>query len=385
MEKSVPVLEDLPSPAGKNVLVRTDFNVPMADGRITDDMRIRLSLDTLTWLLEHDAAKITTASHLGRPNGKPNPAFDMGPVRDRLHELLVASGADGGRVDVMNNLRFDPREEAGDLSFAEELVAGQDLFVNDAFGAAHRAHASVVGPPRLLPSAAGRLMAREAEVLGRLLHGPPQPFVTVIGGSKVSEKLGVIEALLERVDTLLIGGGMCFTFLAAQGHAVGESLVEPDQIDACARVLASGGHVILPSDLTALSPGGRYGPGPDRSGDVRQIGPDVPDGWMGLDIGPGTAAAFSDIIAEARTILWNGPMGVFEDPRFAAGTRTVGEAVAEAEGFTVVGGGDSAAAIDAFGLAARIDHVSTGGGASLEYLERGDLPGLAALREGRRG
>jgi phosphoglycerate kinase len=385
MEKGVPVLEDLPSPQGKNVLVRTDYNVPMVGGRITDDLRIRLSVETLAWLLDHGAAKITTASHLGRPKGQPDPAFDMAPVRDRLNELLVAAGADAGRVDVMDNLRFDPREEAGDLSFAEELVAGQDLFVNDAFGAAHRAHASVVGPPRLLPSAAGRVMAREAEVLGRLLHGAPRPFVTVVGGSKVSDKLGVIEALLERVDALLIGGGMCFTFLAAQGHSVGESLFEPDHLEACGRLLAGGGRVVLPTDLTVLSPGGRHGAGCLASGVVRQVGADVPDGWVGLDIGPGTAAEFSDIIGEARTVLWNGPMGEFEDPRFAAGTRAVGDAVAATKGFTVVGGGDSAAAIHAFGLYDRIDHVSTGGGASLEYLEHGDLPGLAALRDGALG
>ena len=302
----------------------------------------------------------------------------MPPVRERLAEICPG-------VELMDNLRFDPREEAGDLSFAEELVAGQDLFVNDAFGAAHRAHASVVGPPRLLPSAAGRVMAREAEVLGRLLHGAPRPFVTVVGGSKVSDKLGVIEALLERVDALLIGGGMCFTFLAAQGHSVGESLFEPDHLEACGRLLAGGGRVVLPTDLTVLSPGGRHGAGCLASGVVRQVGADVPDGWVGLDIGPGTAAEFSDIIGEARTVLWNGPMGEFEDPRFAAGTRAVGDAVAATKGFTVVGGGDSAAAIHAFGLYDRIDHVSTGGGASLEYLEHGDLPGLAALRDGALG
>jgi phosphoglycerate kinase len=383
MEKSVPVLEDLPPIEGRNVLVRTDFNVPMAGGRITDDLRIRLPLDTLTWLLDQGAAQVTAASHLGRPKGKPNPAYDMEPVRERLHQLLLAAGADAGRVKVRENLRFDPREEAGDLSFAEELVAGQDFFVNDAFGAAHRAHASIVGPPRLRPSAAGRVMAREVQVLEGLVHGARQPFVAVLGGSKVSDKLGVIEALLDHVDALVVGGGMCFTFLAAQGHSIGESLIEPDHLDSCARLLASGRRILLPSDLTVLSPGGRFGSG-EQSGQVRQVGADVPDGWMGLDIGPGSAAAFSDAIAEARTILWNGPMGVFEDPRFAAGTRTVAEAVADSTGFTVVGGGDTAAAVADFGLTERIDHVSSGGGASLEFLEYGDLPGLAALREGMR-
>ena len=383
MEKRVPVLEDLPPVRGRNVLVRTDFNVPMSGGRITDDLRIRLSLETLAWLLDQGAARVSVASHLGRPKGRPDPAFDMEPVRARLYELLNRAGLEADRVDVMENLRFDPREEEGDLSLAADLVAGQDFFVDDAFGAAHRAHASIVGPPRLRPSAAGRVMAREAEVLGRLLHGAPRPFVAVLGGAKVSDKLGVIEALLSRVDALLIGGGMCFTFLAAEGHAIGASLFEPDRVEACRRILESG-RVLIPSDLTILSPDSPFGAA-GSGGQVRQVGTDVPDGWMGLDIGPGTAAAFADAIGAARTILWNGPMGVFEDPRFAAGTRTVGEAVADARGFTVVGGGDSAAALAAFGLADRVDHLSTGGGASLEFLEYGDLPGLAALRKGQGG
>jgi phosphoglycerate kinase len=374
MEKRLPVLEDLPPVGGQRVLVRTDFNVPMAAGRITDDLRIRRSLGTLSWLLDQGAARVTTASHLGRPRGKPDPAYDLAPVRHRLHELLLGAGADAGRVDVLPNLRFDPREEEGDLSFAGELAQGQDLFVNEAFSAAHRAHASVVGPPRLLPSAGGRLLIREVEVLGTLLQGAARPFVAVLGGSKVSDKLGVIAALLDRVDALVVGGGMCFTFLAAQGHRIGASLLEADYVESCARLLGTGRRILLPADLTVLSP----------EGEVRQVGADVPDDWKGLDIGPGSAAAFSDAIAEARTVFWNGPMGVFEDPRFAAGTQAVAEAVADASAFTVVGGGDSAAALAGFGLSDRIDHVSTGGGASLEFLEHGDLPGLAALREGRR-
>jgi phosphoglycerate kinase len=382
MGKSVPVLEDLPSVEGKSVLVRTDYNVPMSGGHITDDLRIRLSLETLTWLLDQGAARVTTASHFGRPKGRPDPAYDMEPVRRRLEELVAGVGADAARVRMLSNLRFDPREEAGDLTFAAELVTGQDLFVNEAFGAAHRAHASVVGPPRLLPSAGGRLLVREVEVLGGLLEGAAPPFVAVLGGAKVSDKLGVIDALLDRVDTLIVGGGMCFTFLAAQGHRIGESLFEADQVDSCRRLLASG-QILIPSDLTVLSPGGRFGEA-GQSGEVRQVGANVPDGWIGLDIGPGTAATFADVIAEARTVLWNGPMGVFEDPRFSAGTRTVGEAVAAASGFTVAGGGDTAAALASLGLERRIDHVSSGGGASLEFLEKGDLPGLAALREGIR-
>jgi len=378
----VPVLEDLPPVRGQNVLVRADLNVPMADGVITDDLRIRLTLDSIIWLLDQGAAKVTVISHLGRPKGHPNPVYAMAPVAERLSQLLAEAGADPSRVEVRENLRFDPREEAGDQSLADELVAGQDAFVNDAFGAAHRAHASVVGPPSRLPCAAGRLMARELEVLDQLLHHPRHPFVAVLGGSKVSDKLGVIEALLERVDTLLVGGGMCFTFLAAGGHTIGESLFEEDQVDTCRRLLKSGRDIRLPSDLTVLSPGGSFGPGKPPTGETRQVGQNVPDGWIGLDIGPGTAAEFADVIAEARTVLWNGPMGVFEDPRFAAGTRAVAEAVAASPAFTVVGGGDSAAAIAQFALADRIDHISSGGGASLEYIERGDLPGVAALRTG---
>jgi phosphoglycerate kinase len=378
----VPTLEDLPPPQGQSVLVRTDFNVPMVDGRITDDLRIRLSIETIGWLLAHGAARITTASHLGRPKGQPNPKYGMGPVRQRLHELLVDAGLDAERVEVHENLRFDPREEAGDLSFARELVAGHDAFVNDAFGAAHRAHASVVGPPRFLPSAAGRLMAREVEALGRLLHNAERPFVAVLGGSKVSDKLGVIGALLQRVDTLLVGGGMTYTFLRASGHPIGESICEDEQLESCRQLLESGRDIRIPSDLTILSPGGRYKPQSEPSGETRQVGRDIPDGWTGLDIGPGTAAEFADVIASARTVFWNGPVGVFEDPRFEAGTRAVAEAMAEAPAFTFVGGGDSAAAVAQFGLADRIDHISTGGGASLEYIELGDLPGLAALRVG---
>ncbi len=381
----IPLLEDLPDPAGKAVLIRTDYNVPIHEGRITDDLRIRLTIPTITWLLDHGAVRVTTASHLGRPKGKPDPRYSMEPVRAHLVELVARSGHDPGRVEVLENLRFDPREEAGDLSFAEELVDGQDLFVNDAFGAAHRAHASVVGPPRLRPSAAGRVMAAEVEALDRLLHGAARPFVAVLGGAKVSDKLGVLESLLERVDTLIVGGGMCFTFLAAQGHSIGASLFEPMHVEACRRMLESGKDIRLPSDLTVLSPGGAFGAGVEATGETRQVGTEVPEGWMGLDIGPGSAAEFSDVILDARTVLWNGPMGAFEDPRFAAGTRTVAVAMADNRGFTVVGGGDSAAAIAEFGLADRIDHVSTGGGASLEYIERGDLPGLAALRDGERG
>jgi phosphoglycerate kinase len=243
--------------------------------------------------------------------------------------------------------------------------------VDDAFGAAHRAHASIVGPPRTLPSAAGRLLAREVEVLTGLRERPRRPFVAVLGGAKVSDKLGVIDSLLEVVDALVIGGGMCFTFLAARGNPIGDSLCEEDQIERCRELLAGPKPIHLPEDIVGLDP----------SGQVANYGVRLPAGAKGLDIGPGSAAAFADVILDAGTVFWNGPMGMFEDPRFAAGTRTVAEAIAETKAFTVVGGGDSAAALAEFGLADQVDHVSTGGGASLELLELGDLPGLAALRE----
>ena len=370
--KQVPQLEDLGDLDGRRVLVRADFNVPLEDGEITDDLRIRSALPTLHWLQEQGAT-VTACSHLGRPKGAPDPAYSMDPVRARLAELAPG-------VELLENLRFDPGETGNDPAFVQRLIEGQDAYVNDAFGASHRAHASIVGPPQFLPSAAGRLLAREAEVLLGVRNDPRHPFVAILGGAKVSDKLGVIEALLQVVDTLIVGGGMCFTFLAAQGHQIGASLVEPDQIETCRRLLAETDAIHLPSDLTALGPGGKIGD-PSAGGEVRQYGTDLPDGWMGLDIGPGTAAEFLDVISEAGTVLWNGPMGVFEDDRFAAGTRAVAEAVADARGFTVVGGGDSAAALAKFGLAGEVDHLSTGGGASLELLERGDLPGLKALRE----
>jgi phosphoglycerate kinase len=377
LSPSLPQLEDLPDPAGQRVLLRADFNVPITDGRIDDDLRIRATLPTIQWLIDRGAL-VTACSHLGRPKGKPDARYSMEPVRRRLAELAPG-------VALLENLRFDPGEEGNDPAFVDRLIEGQDLYVDDAFGAAHRAHASIVGPPDRLPSAAGRVLAHEVEVLDRLLHGAARPFVAVLGGSKVSDKLGVIEALLARVDALVVGGGMCFTFLAAQGHSVGASLLEEDQVERCRQLLAGDKEILIPSDVTALSPGGSFGPGREPTGQVRQLGRDLPAGWLGLDIGPGTAAEFADRISGAGTVFWNGPMGVFEDPRFAAGTRTVAEAVADCRGFTVVGGGDSASALAGFGLADRIDHVSTGGGASLEYLEQGDLPGLKALREAKRG
>ena len=368
---ALPVLEDLPPLDGRRVLLRADFNVPVHDGAITDDLRIRAALPTITWLQERGAT-VVAATHFGRPKGTPDERYSVAPIRARLAELAPG-------VELLENLRFDPGEEGNDPAFVARLVDGFDAYVNDAFGASHRAHASIVGPPQHLPSAAGRLLAREVEVLTELRERPTRPFVAVLGGSKVSDKLKVIEALLGVADEVLIGGGMCFTFLKAQGHQVGASLCEDDMVDTCRGLLDSGAAIRLPSDVTALGPGGQIGD-PSAGGEVRQLGVEVPEGWMGLDIGPGTSAEFADAVLDARTVFWNGPMGVFEDPRFEAGTRTVAEGVAESTAFTVVGGGDSAAAVAQFGLAGAIDHISTGGGASLELLEQGDLPGLAALR-----
>ncbi len=368
---SLPTLEDLGDLDGKRVLVRADFNVPLRDGVITDDLRIRAALPTIEWL-QAAGAEVTACSHLGRPKGAPDPRWSMDPVRERLAELAP-------EVTLLENLRFHPGETANDPAFVRQLIDGQDAYVLDAFGAAHRAHASVVGPPQFLPSAAGRLLQREVEVLLPLRSDPRRPFVVVLGGSKVSDKLGVIEALGQVADTMLIGGGMCFTFLAAQGHEVGDSLLEADQVETCRRLLDSGMRIVVPTDVVALGQDGEIGD-PAAGGEVVNVGADVPAGFRGLDIGPGTAAEFADLLASAGTVFWNGPMGVFEDPRFAAGTRVVAEALASAGGFTVVGGGDSAAAVAEFGLAADMDHISTGGGASLELLEQGDLPGLAALR-----
>jgi phosphoglycerate kinase len=360
---TLPLLKDLPPVDGRRVLVRTDFNVPLADGEITDDFRVRAALPTLEWLQEQ-GAQVVCASHLGRPKGRPDPKYSMEPVRRRLAELAPG-------VELLENLRFDPGEESNDPVFVRRLVGGMDAYVDDAFGAAHRAHASIVGPPRTLPSAAGRLLAREVEVLLGLREDPARPFVAVLGGAKVSDKLGVIDALLRSVDALVIGGGMCFTFLAAKGNPIGDSLFERDQVEVCRRLLDGEKPIHLPTDIVGLDP----------TGAVTTYGTRLPDGVKGLDIGPGTAAAFADVVLEARTVFWNGPMGMFEDPRFAAGTGALAQAMADSKAFTVVGGGDSAAALAEFGLAAQVDHVSTGGGASLELLELGDLPGLAALRE----
>ena len=391
MGLSVPQLEDLPLPHGTRVLVRTDFNVPVdANGNISDDLRIRAAIPTIQWLRQHHCS-LVLCSHMGRPKGQRDMKYSMAPIAQRLGELLgmsIATTGDvagfealgaaqnlaSGEVLLIENLRFDAGEESCSPAFEVNLSQLGDVYVNDAFGAAHRAHASIVGPPRVMPSAAGRLLAREVEVLGALLDNPRSPFVAILGGSKVSDKLGVIDALLERCDTILVGGAMAFTFHAAQGLAIGDSLVEPDFIDRC-KVLLETGRIQVPTDVVIAQE-------MSATAASRHCGAGrIPAGWKGLDIGPETAGTYAEVVAEAGTVLWNGPMGVFEMKPFEAGTRTVAEAVAQCHGFTVIGGGDSAAAAKQFGLDDQIDHVSTGGGATLEFIEQGDLPGLKALRE----
>lgn len=372
----LPLLGDLPDLEGASVLVRVDFNVPLRscdDGSfaVADDFRIRTALPTLQYLIDR-GAKVTVATHLGRPKGAPVAQWELAPVREALAGLLP-------EVELLENLRFDPGEKANDPAFVEKLVFGHDAYVNEAFGVSHRSHASVVGPPARLPSAAGLRLQREVEVLGGLLGTPARPFVAVVGGAKVADKLGVLEALLDRVDLLVVGGGMSYTFLTASGHNVADSLVDIDRVGDCAALLASGKPILLPTDIVALEPGAKFGAG-CTDGEVRTVGVDIPSGWQGLDMGPATVASFAEAIGKAATVLWNGPMGVFEDARFNAGTAGVARAMADSAGFTIVGGGDSVAALEASGMADRISFISTGGGASLELLEHGDLPGLAALR-----
>lgn len=385
----LPSLGALAFGPGDRALVRVDFNVPLTDGHIDDDLRITTALPTIEDLRRRGAVVVACA-HLGRPKGTVDPQYSMAPVAARLGELLgqevpLAPGVVGpeveqlvasrtaGDVVMLENLRFEPGETKNDPALVEQLVRLGDVYVNEAFGASHRAHASIVGPPSRLPSAAGLLLEREVSVLSRLLSDPARPFLAVLGGAKVSDKLGVIEALLDRCDAILVGGAMAFTFVKARGGEIGDSLVEEDMLDTCRRLLDSG-RLRIPTDVVAAQ---------DISADAetRVVPADaVPAGWKGLDIGPETADAFASEIAGAATLLWNGPMGVFEVAPFAAGTHRVAEAVAACPGFTVVGGGDSAAAVRQMGFADRVDHVSTGGGASLELIEQGDLPGLEALR-----
>jgi phosphoglycerate kinase len=379
---------------GARVLVRSDLNVPLEDGRITDDARIVASVPTLERLLAAGAG-VAVCSHLGRPKGARVPELSLRPCAERLGELMSRSvellpdctGSEvrarvealaPGDLVMLENLRFHPEEEGDEPAFAAELAAGFTHYVNDAFGAAHRAHASTEGVAELLPARAGLLLAREVDVLGGLMANPRHPFVAVLGGAKVSDKLPLIQRLLERCDRVLVGGAMCFTFLAAQGEPVGASLHEDAQGQAmAAELMAQAVHLNcalqLPVDVLVAD---RFA----EDADLEMVPTDdIPDGWMGVDIGPRTAASYREAITDARTVFWNGPMGAFEIPPFADGTRAVAEAMAECDGVTVAGGGDSGAALAQMGLADRLTHVSTGGGAALEMLEGRTLPGVAAL------
>jgi phosphoglycerate kinase len=379
--------------AGRRVLVRNDFNVPLEDGKVTDALRVRAAVPTLRWLLDH-GARVICCSHLGRPKGRRDPKYSLEPVRPVLASELGAevafvddvAGDQAGQaaealgdsqVLLLQNLRYEPGEEKNDPQLADRLASLAEVYVDDAFGAAHRAHASVVGVAERLPAYAGFLLAGEVKELSRLLEDPERPFVAVLGGSKVSDKLAVLDNLLGRVDSLVVGGGMCFTFLAAKGHEIGDSLFEPDQVEAVRRLLETaegqGKPVLLPTDVVVARE-------VSEDAEARTVPAEgIEAGWKGLDIGPETAKAFAAAVAGARTVFWNGPMGVFELEPFAAGTKAVAEAVAAADGYTVVGGGDSAAALAELGLADRVDHLSTGGGASLELLEGKTLPGVAAI------
>jgi len=386
--------------SGRRVLVRADLNVPFdknQPGVITDDGRARAVLPTLV-ALRDAGARVIVCSHLGRPKGAPDPKYTLAPVATRLGELLgsplifatdtVGDDAQGkvsdlsdGQVLLLENLRFNEGETAKDdavrVAFAEELAAFADYYVDDAFGAVHRKHASVYDVPALLPHYAGGLVLKEVEVLRRVSQHPEQPYVVVLGGSKVSDKLAVIQALLPKVDKLLVGGGMCFTFLKAQGHEVGKSLLEAEMIATCSDLLAQAGdRIVLPVDVVAAAEFSA-----DAAHDVVDIS-DIPADRLGLDIGPKSVAIFAEAISTAKTVFWNGPMGVFELAPFAAGTRGVAEAITKIDGFSVVGGGDSAAAVRTLGLdETAFGHISTGGGASLEYLEGKKLPGVEALEK----
>jgi phosphoglycerate kinase len=386
----VRTLDDLGDLTGDRVLVRVDFNVPLERGRITDDSRIRAALPTIERLRGAGAALIL-ASHLGRPRDR-EPELSLRPAADRLAELIdadvrlapavvgpeveaMAAGVHPGDVLVLENLRYEPGETENDPALARALAALCDAYVDDAFGAAHRAHASVAGVARLVERrAAGLLLEREVETLTGLLSDPARPLVSVLGGAKVSDKVGVVERFLDVADVVLIGGAMCFPFLASEGHSVGDSKCESAGVEPARRALAHGeGKLRLPRDLVIAD---------ELAAEARRReldGVDVPDGWMGLDIGPRSAGDYAHVISTAGTVFWNGPMGAFELEPFAAGTRAVAEAVAQCPGETVVGGGDSAAALHGFGLADRVDHVSTGGGAALELVEGRELPGVAAL------
>ncbi len=382
---------------GKKILLRCDFNVPQdkATGAITDDKRIRAALPTIQYLLEHKAA-VVACSHLGKPKGTWKESLTLAPVAERLQELLgqpvifakdivgedakaKAAALQPGQIMLLENLRFDPREEKNDPSFAKELAEFGEIYVSDAFGTVHRAHASTAGVAAYLPAVSGFLIGRELEVMGKALDDPARPFVAILGGAKVSDKIAVIENLLNKADKILIGGGMAYTFIKAQGLEVGSSLLEEDKVEFAAQMIAEatakGVELLLPVDTVVADSFA-------ADAAAQTVGVDaIPEGWMGLDIGPKTIEAFEKAIAGAGTIVWNGPMGVFEFDRFAEGTRAVARAVAQSGGVSIVGGGDSAAVVEQLGFADQITHISTGGGASLEFLEGKELPGVACLMD----
>ena len=383
--------------SGKKVLVRVDFNVPLDEnGRITDETRIKAALPTIKYLLEHNAAVIL-CSHLGRPKGEFNMKYSLAPVASRLKEIFgenrvtFASDIIGesakqavaslkpGNIVLLENLRFHKEEEKNDPAFAKALAAYADIYVNDAFGTAHRAHASTAGVADYLPAVAGELIGKELSVMGKALDNPERPFVAILGGRKVSDKIGVINNLLEKVDTLIIGGAMSYTFFKAMGLNIGNSLVEEDKLSLAKQLLAKaeakGIKMLLPVDCVLAN---------DFNAQAERLTVDydkIPDGWEGMDIGPKTRELYAQAIKPAKTVIWNGPMGVFEFPRFAEGTKAVAKAMSECSGTTIIGGGDSAAAVEQLGFASKITHISTGGGASLEFLEGLELPGVAALND----
>jgi phosphoglycerate kinase len=376
----------------KRALVRVDFNVPLAEGKVSDDTRIRAALPTIHYLLEH-GAEVILMSHLGRPKGKVVDDLRLNPVADRLAELLgkpvrklddcvgpevevAVAEMQPGDVILLENTRFHPEEESNDPAFARKLASLADIFVNDAFGAAHRAHASTVGVAEYLPSVAGFLMEKEITFLGQALTAPEHPFVAILGGAKISDKIGVMDNLLTKVDGLLIGGGMANTFLKAQGHEIGQSLVEDESLDVASETLERAGErLALPVDVVVAD---RFDAEADSK--VVPVG-QVPQDWRILDIGPETVELFKRKLAGAKTVVWNGPMGVFEFPRFAAGTEAIARILAESGATTIIGGGESVAAVEQAGLAEKMTHISTGGGASLEFLEGKPLPGIVALED----
>ena len=381
---------------GKRVLVRCDFNVPLKDGVITDDKRIRESLPTIKYLVEH-GAKVILCSHLGRPKGEFKPEFSMAPVAKRLSELLgkdvalatdvigdsaheLASKLGEGDIMLIENVRFHKEEEKNDPEFSKQLASLAEIYVNDAFGTAHRAHSSTAGVADYLPAVCGYLIQKEISIMGKALSDPKRPFVAILGGAKVSDKIAVITNLLDKVDTLIVGGGMAYTFKAAQGEFIGDSICEKDKFDLALDILKSakekGVRFLLPVDSRC---GDRYAPDCDIKIAVQEDG--VPKGYMGLDIGPKSEVLFADALKGAGTVVWNGPMGVSEWDRFASGTTAVAKAVAESGAISIIGGGDSAAAVEKLGFADKMTHISTGGGASLEFLEGKVLPGIAALND----